>query len=92
MRESPDDTGLIQVLLERLEKQRLPRLMAIKARVDSGDPPTEMDLDFMEQAITEGRKAIPLIDKHPEYQELAVQVMSLYKEITDKAMKLEGGS
>jgi hypothetical protein len=34
---------------------------------------------------------VPLIDRHPEYQALAAQVMELYKRIIDKAMQVEKG-
>jgi len=86
-----NDTGLIEVLLERLEKQRLPRLLAINNKVDAGESPDDADLDFLESAIVDARKAIPLIDRHPEYQALAAQVMELYKDISDKALQMEKG-
>ena len=36
MNDSTTDAGLIEVLLERLEKQRLPGLLALKEKVDGG--------------------------------------------------------
>ena len=92
MNNSTTDTGLIEVLLERLEKQRLPRLLAINEKVDAGKPLDDMDLEFLESSILDARKAIPLIDRNPEYQQLAAQVMELYKEITDKALRIEKNS
>lgn len=92
MSDSTKDAGLIEVLLERLEKQRLPRLLAIEEKVDAGESLLDEDLDFLENAIVDARKAIPLIDRHPEYQALAAQVMELYKTISDKALKSEKGS
>ena len=91
MNNSTKDTGLIEVLLERLEKQRLPRLLAIKEKVDAGESPDDVDLEFLENSIIDARKAIPLIDRHPEYQPLAAQVMQLYKDISDKALQIEKG-
>lgn len=91
MNDPIDDTGLIEVLLERLEKQRLPRMFALKEKVDSGEPLDDLDLEFLEMSIIDGRKAIPLIDRHPEYQALAAQVMELYKDITEKALQIEKG-
>jgi len=85
------DIGLIEVLLERLEKQRLPRLLEIEQKVDAGKTLLDEDLDFLEQAIIDGRKAMPLLDRHPEYHHLAVQVVELYKKITEKAIQIEKG-
>ena len=92
MKKETMDAGLIQVLMERLEKQRLPRLLDIKEKVDAGDSLNNEDLDFLENAIVDARKAIPLIDRHPEYQALAAKVMELYKNISEKALQIEKGS
>ena len=92
MIDSTTDTGLIEVLLERLEKQRLPRLLALKEKVDGGESLDGMDLDFLENSIADARKVIPIIDRHPEYQQLATQVMELYKDISEKALQIEKSS
>jgi hypothetical protein len=36
MEESADELGTIYALMERFEKQRLPRLLELKKRVDEG--------------------------------------------------------
>ena len=86
------DAGLIEVLLERLEKQRLPRLLALKKKVYEGSSLDDMDLDFLENSITDARKVVPIIDRHPEYQSLATKVMELYKDISEKALQIEKSS
>ena len=92
MSDSNIDTGLIEVLLERLEKQRLPRLLDIKKKVDEGTPLEDFDLDYLESSMSDARDAIPLIDRHPEYQSLAAKVMDLYKEISERALQIEKSS
>ena len=92
MNNSTTDAGLIEVLLERLEKQRLPRLLTLKKKIEEGSSLDDLDLDFLENSIIDARKVIPIIDRHPEYQSLAAQVMELYKDISEKALQIEKGS
>ena len=83
------ETGILVVLMERLEKQRLPRILLLKEKVDGGTPLDDQDLDFLEKVMKDAKKAMPFIDKHPEYQLLATKLMALYNEITEKALQLE---
>ncbi len=89
MSDTTMDAGLAQVILERLEKQRLPRLLVIKQKVDDDISPDNLDLEFLEQSIADATRIIPLIDRHPEYQMLASEVMTLYKDISEKALQIE---
>ncbi|MGD8935720.1 MAG: hypothetical protein PVF07_04515 [Thiogranum sp.] len=89
MNELPQDTGLITVLLERFEKQRLPRAQSLKEKVDRGELLDEFDLSFLEEVFADAHKIKPLVDRHPEYQELVSRAIRLYKEITAKAMENE---
>jgi len=89
MNELPQDAGLIAVLLERFEKQRLPRAQSLKDKVDRGGLLDEFDLSFLEEVFADANKIRPLVDRHPEYQELVSRAVHLYKEITDKAMENE---
>jgi hypothetical protein len=91
MNNPTSDAGVIQVILERLEKQRLPQLLAMQKKLDDGVSLDSAELDFLEMAVADARKTIPLIDRHPEAQALAVQVVGLYTDISKKALQIEKG-
>jgi len=92
MSESSKDAGMIQVLADRLEKQRLPRALDIKEKVDKGGVLDEFDIEFLEQVFEDANTIKPLLDRHPEWQELAARMIHLYKEITETALKNEGSA
>jgi len=92
MNELSHDDGIIVVLLERLEKRRLPRLLAMNEQLDAGKPLDDMELEYLEEVIEDARRALPLFERHPEYQELALKVIGLYSEISEKALELEKSS
>ena len=91
MSEYEKDLGVIQALVERFEKQRLPRAVSIKERVDKGELLTELDISFLEQVFEDAQRIKPLVDKYPEWKELWEKGAHLYKSITEKALQNEQG-
>jgi hypothetical protein len=89
MNPNNEDTGLIAVLLERLEKHRLPRLLSLKEKVDGGELLSEYDLEYLEQVFADAGKIEPLIERHPDYKPLVARVLELYSEVTGKALENE---
>lgn len=89
MSETTSDEGVIAVLIERLERQRLPRLLALEEKVNNGEPLASFDIEYLENAIADAHKVFPLVERHPEYQSLASKVIGLYKEIAGKALEIE---
>ena len=89
MSEHTNDAGTIQVLLERLERFRLPRALAVKQRVDAGEKLDELDIEFLKEVLAEAQQVQSLISRHPEYQPLAGRVVHMYDEITRKALENE---
>ena len=87
--ESADKLGVIYALIERLEKQRLPRLLELKKRIDKGGVLSEMDIRFMYQVTLDTQRNKHLIDRHPEWHKFFAEVIHLYEEIAEKALDNE---
>jgi hypothetical protein len=86
---SQKEAGLVEVVLQRLEEQRIPRALDIKERVDRGERLSDLDLSFMDEVLQDTIEAKPFLDQHPEWQELSTRVIALYKDITSKALANE---
>jgi hypothetical protein len=89
MKTSEEDTGVMLALVERFNKQRLPRANELKERVDKGERLSDQDIAFLEEVFKDANHIMPLVDKHPEWQKTASRAISLYKEITEKALANE---
>ena len=48
-----NDTGFIEVLLDRTKKQRLSRLLAINAKTDSREALDDMGVEFLKTAMAD---------------------------------------
>ncbi len=89
MKDSAGELGVIQTLIDRFEKYRLPRLLAIKKKVDSGEILNDLDVLFMGQVMHDAQQSKTLIDRHPEWQKFCSEVIHLYEQITEKALDNE---
>jgi hypothetical protein len=89
MTEKSEDAGIVTVLIQRFEGERLPRALDLKEKVDRGETLNDNDIAFLEQIFADANKLGPLLDRHDEYHKLVAQAINLYKEITDKALQNE---
>lgn len=89
MNESEDEIGVIYALIERFEKQRLPRLLEIKNMVDQGEVLSEWDIQFMFQITHDAQQSKHLIDRYPEWHKFFAEVIHLYEEVAEKALENE---
>jgi hypothetical protein len=87
MTDTENDAALIQVLAERLEKIRLPVALDLKQKVDRGELLNDLDINFLEEVLRDAGKLKPLLDRHPQWQLLAAQMLDLYNHITTKALE-----
>ena len=89
MSKAAEDIGVIIALVNRFTEQRLPKVIAVKERVELGECLSEYDIKFLDEVLKDANRIMPLVDKHPEWQPLALRAISLYKEITEKALENE---
>ena len=95
MSDTSNDAGMIQVLLDRFNNQRLPRMLELKAKAERGEKLTDYELEFLEQhhalAGSQGatRSASQHLQRHPEFTDLVSRIAALYKEIATKALANE---
>jgi hypothetical protein len=83
------ELGVLVVLAKRMVEERLPRALAIKERVDRGEVLTEPEIEYLEQVFTDAKSLAPIIDKDARARDVAGRMLSLYKEIMDKALQNE---
>ena len=81
------DQGMIMVLLERFNKQRLPRAKVLKKKVDAGELLNDQDLALIKEVQNDSRQVRTLLARHPEYQELAAEILDMWNKIIEKDME-----
>ena len=83
------ERGKMITLLKRASRRRIPRLLRIKAAVDRGARLSDFQINFLSKVFDDAQQAIPYFDSHPEVQEIATKMVSLYQQITQRALENE---
>jgi hypothetical protein len=86
------DNGVLGALVVEFESHRLPRLLAIKKKVDDGHALDDADIQFLEEFQHRASSVQCLIEQHPEYEELFARAVDLYSEIVATALNNQRGA
>lgn len=89
MYSSLEQKGVLEAVMFRFEKQRLPRILDIKKLVDRGEKLSEFEMEFLEEVFTDTQQYKSFVDTHPEFQMLYARVAHLYNQIASAAMENE---
>lgn len=84
-----ENKGVLTVVMERFEKQRLPRIMRIKDLVEHGSTLNQSDIIFLSKVFHDTQQYAYFVSTHNEYQNLFSNVTSLYDKITRNALNNE---
>ncbi|QFY44682.1 hypothetical protein F6R98_20320 [Candidatus Methylospira mobilis] len=91
MTDSSRDLGVATAILSRFTNDVLPKVRAIQEQVERGEHLDDEAIAFLHEIFADARSFQPQIEHHPEYQEIYVSAVGLYKEIMDKALENEKG-
>ena len=89
MDQSTEDAGTIAALMLRMRDFRLPRAKRLLELVRAGNTLSDEDIQFLQRVYDDSRSSQPLVQRHPEYQELIVKALDLYTEIITKGLENE---
>ena len=89
MSESRQNKILIQLLVQHLLRQGIPRMLQLKEKLTRGEPLSEFDITFLNQMISESTRLQVLVAKQPQYHSLIGRMAELYREITQRALDNE---
>jgi hypothetical protein len=89
MNQSELDAGTIAALMLRMTEYRLPRAKRMLARVDEGEKLRKGDIRFLKRVFNDSKNNQQLIKRNPEYLGIVSRFLSLYTEITTKALENE---
>ena len=79
---SEKELGVVQVVLERYNREWLPALLDMRKKVDRGETLDDRDISLLSKAIEEARGGATFAKAHPEFKSLIDRATALYAHIT----------
>lgn len=89
---SKQDEATLATLVESLNTSRLPRAKRMLERLDSGEKLSDEDIEILRLEYDEFMKDWTLIERNPDYRDLATRYVELYTVIIERALANEQAS
>ncbi len=86
-----EHTGTGQILLEQFVKVDVPELKKIHKSVSEGQKLSAGQLEVMKRYLEESHALSKFVHEFPEYEDIVMGSIEVYHEITEMALKNEGG-
>ena len=78
---SEKELGVVQVVLERYNREWLPALLDMRKKVDRGETLDDRELSLLSKAIEEARGGATFAKSHPQFKSLIDRATALYDHI-----------
>lgn len=89
MDQKEEDRATLTAIMERFTNWRYPRALEIKGRVEQGEMLSDADMQFLSRVFEAAQEVMPIIERNPEYQEIASKALALIHDITTLALENE---
>ena len=89
MVKSHTDEGVIEALLERITTVIIPKVMAIKAKIDRGEKLSDYDIQVLLQIYERNLRNREIFHRYPEYDKLETELMALYAKVIQSGLNNE---
>ena len=83
------DQGVIYVVIEHFTRHLHPRALDMEKKIDAGERLSDEEIAHVAQTLEYMKSLRPLIDRHPEHQQLAAGVVALYAGLAERALRNE---
>ena len=84
--QTEQDAGLMAVLLDRFNNQRLPAALALQKKVEEGESLSDVDIMFLRDVSKDVSGIQSLLERHPKCKEIATRMMNLCSDIAKKGL------
>ena len=83
------DAGTLAALMKRFQTYRLPRMLRMQEKVNSGEILSDEDIAFLKRVQQDSKNNYGLVKRNPSYNNLVEKALGLYTEIIDKGLENE---